>query len=287
MDRTIRRYLLLDPQQHDPAMEGESHPRRALEQLVKSVPPKVYLLGGRTSEKPLQEKVRLYALDDDKALLEASRAWSTTKSGWLSVCGWLESWCSLHQLGHYLDRLMIQAHPRHGRVALRYFDPRTLHHLSHLLTAKQLESFLGPVLSWEYLDINGYPQMLQGPGALKGRLTLEPDQWASLERLDKINLCLRGWRHNTGLAPLPGDAPTRVDYFLKLAEGYGLCAETELIAFVLHGLGTTERFDQHPLMAKVLWQCQHEGKDYLSLTETFSEKDWMAISGEKFKEEQI
>ena len=286
MDRPIRRYLLLDPQQHDPAMEGQSQPRRALEQLEKSVPPKVYLLGGKASDRPREERVRLYALDDEH-LTQASRAWSTTESGRLSVCGWLESWCSLHQLGHYLDRLMIQAHPRHGRVAFRYFDPRTLHHLSHILTAKQVESFLGPVLNWEYMDINGEPRALKGPGVLNGKLTLDPGQWASLERLDKINLCLRGWHHNTASEPLPADASVRVDHFLKLAEGYGLCAQTELIAFVLHGLGTAERFDQHPLMVKVLRQCQHEGKNYLSLTETFSEKDWMSISGETFKEEQI
>lgn len=287
MERTIRHYLLLDPQQNDPAMEGESQPRRALEQLTRSVPARAYLLGGKGAARPREELVRLYALEEGDELWKASQSWVISEPGRVSVCGWLQSRFSLQELGRYLDRLLIQQHPSQGQVHFRYFDPRTLHHLAHILTPHQLESLLGLVVRWEYVGINGERQTLNGPGTLKGKFVMDSTQWASVERLSTINLCLRGWRHNVSPAPLPTRASVQVEHFLKLAEEYGLCEEAELIAFVLHGLATSDRFDQHPLMTKVLRKCQDNGISYLSLTESFTEEDWMAISGKTFKEKQV
>ena len=281
----MRHYLLLDPQRHDPALADEPRRRHALEALAKASPPGVYLLGGAADERPPEARVRLYAVEKGDTLWQASQRWAATGKGRLSVCGWLESPLALSPLGRHLDRLMIQSHPEQGRVHFRFFDPRTLHHLALILTPHQRASLLGPVTRWEYVDINGERQVLEHHGALTTRFRLEADQWASIERLARINLCLRGWQHNVAPAPLPRDASRRVEHFVRMAEGYGLDEEAELIAFVLHGLATRARFDRHPLMAEVLRQCRTRGMNYLTLTDGFSESEWARITQESMEED--
>ncbi|MFQ3790415.1 DUF4123 domain-containing protein [Halomonas sp. A29] len=276
-------YLLVDPLRHDPVIQGESRRRHVLEQLAKAVPPKVYLMGNARGAELPEERVRLYAVNKGDELWQASQAWVASDKGRLSVCGWLESQHSLHTLGRHLDRLMIQHHPEQGRVHFRYFDQRTLHHLALILAPHQLASLLGPVRRWEYVDINGERQVLENQG-MQTRFSMEADQWASVARLARINLCLRGWKHNVAPEPLPLDASLRVDHFVKMAESYGITEEVELIAFVLHGLATHERFDRHPLMAEVLRKRRHDGMSYVSLTDGFTEKEWMTISDDKTRE---
>ncbi|WP_445619152.1 DUF4123 domain-containing protein [Kushneria sp. Sum13] len=281
--RSLHRYLLLDPVLHDP-LEAS---RRALQSMQKAMPPEVYLIDDPRVDRAPEARLRLYVVPEGSELDQQIERWMVSEKDRKSICGWLSTHYSLHMLGRHLQRMLIQPVPDGTRMLLRFFDPRVLHHLRQILSSEQLGCLLGPIKSWRYPDINGNWNRLTSSSLGLHQPGLTGEQWRSIERLSAINLCIQAWQHNVKGASLPDDASIKVDHLLEKAFHHDIKEQTEMVAFVLHGLATQPDFDDHPIMQKLLRKRRFEKTGYLALTDALGETDWQAIAGNRLQKDQI
>lgn len=269
-------YLLIDPMRHDPT--DQAGDRDGILALSKERPPKLHLINNPFIDRPPEKRLRLYRVEPGDELWQQSLAWAESDEESVGIGGWLYSDASMLMLGRHLERLMCQPYPGGKKALLRYFDPRVLSHLIKILDSQQLDALLGPITHWEYLDWNQQRQTVSKGESRQLHLKLENWQWQSIERISAINLCLSAWKDNIGGENLPDNASVRVQAFLEIADEYQIEDETDLIAFVLQGLGTSPEFYRHPMIAAILDRFQRGEASYIALTDKVTEEDWAAIS---------
>lgn len=199
-------------------------------------------------------------------------------------CGWIISKYPARTVATYIQRQISQMSPGGRSACLRFYDPRVMQQLVHILSSKQLSTLLGPIDQWVIFTEKDALLSIEPHDDLRalGRINFNPEQWQAIKRTGLVNRCLELYR------TLPEDdksgtvSSQDVASLLAIAEEYGLKGQ-DLMAFVLHGLVTTPKFYLHPQMQGVLRRVD-DHTSYIELTDRFSDTQWDAISTGKVEE---
>lgn len=197
--------------------------------------------------------------------------------------GWVITAQPLSSVVSYFQRQLEQTTPEGKKALLRFHDPRVLERLEAILDREQLSTLLGPVDQWIYLD-NAHALQSIAPHSEQrhlGRLNLTLPQWPAIRRIGILNHCLELYRTLPEESKAASADAATVDALLVAAKECGLEERQDISVFVLHGMVTTPKFYQHPIMRQLLsaraTPDSRSTHSYISLTSKLGSADWDKI----------
>jgi hypothetical protein len=207
------------------------------------------------------------------------------------IGGWLFSSHSVSVMAAHLSRVMIQRAPHGQLMLLRLTDPAVVWALFSLLNNEQRTTLLGPIQHWWLLDPAGRAAHLVNPElshaeAASANLSLSPEQWKHLLRLDALNATLNRWVARQRLESVDEEIPLdetaqRALQALHRADQWGLDDDEDLASFTWHALTVHPRFDEHPGMQALLKKCRTASRTdahhYTALCDELDPAQWASI----------
>jgi Domain of unknown function (DUF4123) len=188
----------------------------------------------------------------DALLQQAQKEATDPECSVRSVCAFLISSADSKALSNTLSRALdirVQA----SKIYLRYFDPRTMHHLGHLLSVSELGNLLGGVTKWCYFAWDGQLSVhtIQTPEyvALSPlRLTLQ--RWQAFEAIEHFNAVQQTFAHSE----LPF-APKDTQIWFKRVQdaiAMGISKPTDTAHYLACTPAQGQPINQHPRWSEVL-----------------------------------
>jgi hypothetical protein len=198
-----------------------------------------------------------------------------------AIGGWLFSnTVPQERLARRLEQAII-VHIEDGPQALlRIWDPRVIGHLERILTPLQLADLMGPITCWAWLDRAGQLRMLNKPQLAEHAtmsifpLRLTAGQSAAIDRIEEINRLLRTLALLGHAIPPARDA--ELDALLVQAQRKGHTEQDDALAYCLHALLISERFDEIPAVQQAIAQAHADGRGLCSAIEQFDDVFWAA-----------
>lgn len=232
---------------------------------------------------PLLLRLRM----DNLALLEASislaqRQWENAFAHGRPVCAWLFGASgTLHRHAAHIERQIIVRDPVLGRVALRFYDPRVMSRLRHILDASQLNQLLGPCHTWAWLDRQGLlQQQCQSESRAAGRsaltaLTLSVEQSSALGRIEVLNQTVAAL-DQLG-TPWPVHEDEQIDRWLLEAVNKGHAERTDQVTYALHAAMVGPDFDSHPKVQTAIAAACSQGLSLNAALDGFDDAFWAEL----------
>jgi hypothetical protein len=223
---------------------------------------------------------RLYKLDEAALGKFKEKAQQTSSRGLPpAVSALMEARVEGSVLIEQLSRFCLAATPASRWTYCRFFDPRVMTHLRWILKPEQLDSVLGRIERWEFLDTSSqWVSMTNIPRApYYLRLTLDEKQHRQLADLPTIRSCLQQWRTHDPTAP--GDdqqAGARVAQSLERARDLGLRDEHDQMTLALQELLIHPDLRHHPDVSKAIAMA-HGDATYRAVTASWSQGRWDTI----------
>jgi hypothetical protein len=196
-----------------------------------------------------------------------------------TISGLIRAGVDASVLREQLSRTCLAATPSSRWTYCRFFDPRVMTHLRWILTPDQLDSLLGRIESWEFLDMSSQwvslPHTPKPPRYL--RLMLGEQQQRRLEDLPAIRTGLQQWRSHDPSAPSDDpQAGARVASSLERARELGLQDDADQLTLVLQELLIHPDLSQHPAVLEAIAKAQQD-TTYQAVTATWSQARWESI----------
>ncbi|MCX5541287.1 DUF4123 domain-containing protein [Paraburkholderia sp. CNPSo 3076] len=191
------------------------------------------------------------------------------------VCAIIESDIRTDRLHEHLANALLITRPGGSHAVFRYYDPRVFGHLQWILDSVQLQSLLGPVSRWRWLDEGGHWQEVLSSGYRQIDLTFSDEQFKQLERLSLVRKALETVAA-AGMQATP-EVARQLDRMLLKAERYGLPLEDQ-IPFALHGMLVAPNFDQHPQVQAILAMVNET--PYTEAVVNWTDEMWLRVGKE-------
>lgn len=271
------RYLLLNPRHQDPQRLQTTHDVGTDKGL--------YVIRQPHLEQPAHWALRLIDLHKRPDLEAMSWQWrDDTRWPREVFCGWLVTTASPIEMVTHLERQLVQHTPDRRRMLLRYFDPRVLDQLEHILDDSQRRALLGPITHWTLLDIHREPHTLVRPETERHPRPIDQAQWEAIGCSDEVEHIRRAWLRYDATKPLPRDHYTIIMAWLALADHYALNDSTDRITFVLIGAQLRWRFDMTPAFHQLMTRHRIEGLSLTVMLKTMTAREWALIEQWKHRE---
>lgn len=196
-----------------------------------------------------------------------------------TISGLIRARVDGRELKEQLSRTCLAATPSSRWTYCRFFDPRVMTHLRWILTPDQLDSLLGRIENWDFLDMSSQWVSLshtpKPPHYL--RLMLDDRQQRLLEDLPAIRTGLQQWRSHDPSAPSDDpQAGARVASSLERARELGLQDDADQLTLVLQELLIHPDLSQHPAVSGAIAMAQRN-TTYQAVTATWSQARWESI----------
>lgn len=153
--------------------------------------------------------------------------------------------------------------PSPGRkVWLRLHDPRVLHQLLRILTARQRARIFSQVDAFTYwLGDDWVTATFDVPvGDAAGPAGAADWDWPRIERIGAINRALHGAGvRQAGAMTRQGALAEQL--IVRAALDHGLTEQADLVEFAVRGLLTRPAFDSHPAIAELIRPGDHPDDD--------------------------
>ncbi|SDY78825.1 protein of unknown function [Lysobacter sp. yr284] len=200
-----------------------------------------------------------------------------------SICLWLVSDSDIDVVAHHLA---ARAKVRVGSETrlFRFWDPRVMDALEHLLRPMQAGSLLGPVSSCLWLTRSGSLASLRvadakSDEAIVDGLRLDQRQLDHLARVELINRALDVLQ-DMERTVLGAEVRTVLGGLIeKGAREWTLRTDRELVTYALYGVLVHQRFDREPGVAEAMDQARRAGTSPIDALEQFDESYWQALAG--------
>ena len=222
----------------------------------------------------------LYRLDEAALVKIKEKAHKTSLRGLPpAVSALIETQVEGSVLIEQLSRFCLAATPASRWTYCRFFDPRVMTHLRWILTPDQLESLLGKIESWEFLDMSSqWVSINNAPrDSYYLRLTLDEKQYRHLTDLPAIRTCLQQWRSHDPSAPNEDQqAGARVASNLERARDLGLQDDYDQMTLALQALLIHPDISHHPDVSKAIAMARGDAT-YKAVTANWSQARWESI----------
>lgn len=264
------RYLLLNPRHRDPQQLQHDQDVTADKGL--------YVIHQPHLEQPAHWALRLVDLQQRPDIRAAAQQWSMDPR-WPreTFCGWLTAEVSPLEMVAHLERQLVQQTPDNRRMLLRYFDPRVLDQLEHILDEHQRAALLGPITHWTFLDIHRHERTLQC-SALHHRFNLiNESQWQAIGYTSEVEHIRQAWLDYIAPAQLPNDHYSLIMAWLALADQHELQDSTDRLTFVLIGVQLRWRFDLTPGFRQLMARQHTEERSLTALLKMMPSDEWAHI----------
>lgn len=171
-----------------------------------------------------------------------------------------------------LDMLIIRDADQHNHV-LRFYDPRVLFHLQWMLSGWEFfhRFNVQKIQCWTFW-LEGQWQTLSYPQRPSYEAGSEQNPFTQLQRIGQINRALAELPRSPDLYSRQ-KMSQRIDALLQQCP---LKAETDKVAFALHGVTYGEDFWKAEKMMELLKEAQGVQGYYARLTSSWREDDWKA-----------
>lgn len=164
------------------------------------------------------------------------------------ICAWIFSQQPISRLAKHLKHWFDVAIPAQKRIFFRYYDPRVTTHLPRILSATQISEWLTGIEEWAWVDRDGEWQTIKPVEPIENKALHLPQlhalQWAALQRVETINLCLRTLQSIEVASPPPAQ-DYRLDEWVSAAAAKGFSSQEDAIAYALHAWLVHPQFMEH------------------------------------------
>jgi hypothetical protein len=171
---------------------------------------------------------------------------------------------------HWNSMQVVAPHPKR-KVWLRLHDPRVLHQLLRILTPMQRRKLFGrseAFTYWvgeEWVSATAEGSTAPNNGAAERGVALlyagtTRWDWTRIELIGIINRAL----HGAGMrqaAALTSHGALAEQLIERANTHYGLRDHADMVEFAVRGLTTSDTFDEHPDVARVIKPSSHPGEE--------------------------
>lgn len=167
-----------------------------------------------------------------------------------TICAFIFSPLEQENLGKRLTRPLSATVQDFGHIYFRYFDPRVMQQLPHILSTEQLAGMLHGVQQWGYVSWSGQFNVIQEPSTENRPTTpaFTRQQWEAMGRIALINATLRTLQ--LAEVSLTDDADQRIDAQIKAAKMAGFPSTDDQVTYAAYSMKFGEDFTRHPDLAK-------------------------------------
>lgn len=263
-------YLLLNPRHQDPQQVQSAHDITADKGL--------YVIRQPHLKQPAHWALRLIDLYRRPDLQAKAQQWRNDPL-WPreTFCGWLATEASPQDMVSHLEAQLVQRTPDQRRMLLRYFDPRVLDQLEHILDDAQRRVLMGPVTHWTLLDSHRQDHTLVRPLLYVRSRGIDQAQWHTIENTDEVERIRQAWLNYIAPAELPNDHYAVIMAWLKRADQHELDDSTDRITFVLIGAQLHWRFDATPLLRQLINLHHTTGRSLTALLNATTPEEWHRV----------
>lgn len=172
---------------------------------------------------------------------------------------------------HLAEAVVVRQNADAPAQVFALFEPLRLDALARTVAQDWLDTWLGPIVAWRYLDAAGKLQGLNRQSA--GRLVstplfvLPPAAYSAQQRIPQLADLLQAWREDE---QLPQDAARAADAQLEEAARHGLTAIDDVMFFAINGLALPAQWASHPATRTAI---QRTVKAECSLADAFDKLD--------------
>ncbi|MGV8865045.1 MAG: hypothetical protein ACOH2R_05590 [Pseudomonas sp.] len=200
------------------------------------------------------------------------------------VGGWLFSDRSLGKLAYWLGRQLCLQCVNYHRW--RFYDPRTLPHMSMVLDDKQMARLCWGVAEWYYPDEGCNLQAFKAPSDVPEAPWMNPlvcvglklDQWTTLCRSGEVGQAIQ-LRRRQGHAYKPEWIP-QLHRLIAQAVKQGFIDPADWVAYAIHGVEIYPQFDRHVLVKNVLSRAGAEGLNFSTAISALNEEALKGIAND-------
>jgi hypothetical protein len=226
-----------------PELEDDSLEKLALLDLM---------FGDKPDQSPLIVRIPSEAQDLLERLLDHATEDVVTNAQKRTVCGFLLGTKNLMNLRTHLSEYLNAKVENLGQIFFRYFDPRVLQQLPHILTQHQLHRLFEPLDTWISFNWHGTLHLLQRPEPDPQQvgyslLDLSSAQWPRLQRVEPINLTL--WKLKQKHIHLP--QAQDLDQLIVEAE-QKLPNLDDQVNYAVYAYLYEQAFTRHPALSDVI-----------------------------------
>lgn len=205
------------------------------------------------------------------------------------VCGYGASQYSLDVLGYKITK-SIALNDLGQPVFFRWFDPRVLIYLNHILDDARLLSVLNIFEHWAFYHASGQYQVDQAnkPHIKAQSILINQSESIDLDLIEISNLAYQQSFHLEGLRQ-EAIEPTHIFKAIQTAyQKYQIKNNIDLIAYALYSIAIHPQFMQHPTIIDVLaqnWIERDAAEAFTTAMNGVSEDWWGTIRNELLSEE--
>jgi Domain of unknown function (DUF4123) len=207
---------------------------------------------------PCRQPAHMQLLEQSIALaLEQTQQPSSLRS----VCAWIVTDAQPQRLQNALTQRLQGHWPGNQAIYLRYFDPRVMPRLMHILPPEQQAQLLGPVHTWCQLGRDGqwisHTQTAGLPTSLISGLRPSASSAAAIDRIELVNLSAAQLAHQGQTTPHSQDAT--IDLALQAAYKLGINQEEDAVAYAWRAVLHKNAFTGHPALPQLIEQAIASG----------------------------
>lgn len=197
------------------------------------------------------------------------------------IGGWIVTQEKPETVAAYWSDLIVQRDERERSTLLRFYDNRALALLWPMLTMRQRQGLLGPVITWLSLDAVGNMMTYEVSEPSRAGLTIAAAQWPAIRRHGLVNKALAQFAFDGGTVQ-----PASIDTAIAAAERAEVLEledYADATLFVSHALSWHPRFYEHPAVERALGDVGPE-TFYAEAISTLSPTEIEDIKGGKWLE---
>jgi Domain of unknown function (DUF4123) len=178
-----------------------------------------------------------------------------------SICAWIYTDEEPQRLQSALSQRLTAHWPGNQAIYLRYFDPRVMPRLMHILPPEQQAQLLGPVHTWCQLGRDGqwisHTQRTDLPTSLIGGLRPNTVHAQAIDRIELINITAAQLASQGHAVPHSQD--TAIDDALQKALQLGITTDQDKLAYAWRAVIYKDEFTGHAALAEYIANAAASG----------------------------
>lgn len=183
----------------------------------------------------------------------------------------------------HLARRIVVVTPNGAEDALRFYDPYVFRHLLWMFSPRQMDSLLGPIVSWSWREPSGdwLTYTRESSHASVSPLLPSRDQWEMLKRLADVNRVLR--RLSVAMPELSNDGPLAQRLDGLIAESwvqYQMADREDRCLYAEQAIRFDPRIHEHPELNRRLQLTRTGSSTYVGACADLNEPRMREMSSE-------
>jgi Domain of unknown function (DUF4123) len=178
-----------------------------------------------------------------------------------SICGWIYTYEEPQRLQSALTQRLTAHWPNNQSIYLRYFDPRVMPRLMHILPPAHQAQLLGPVHTWCQLGRDGqwlsHSPPANLPISLIGGLRPSAAHAQAIDRVELINITAAQLVSQGHAVPHSQDAA--IDEALQKAHQLSIKIDEDKLAYAWRAVAYKNKFTAHASLADCIANALSSG----------------------------